>query len=142
MVAISVPAWLDVNGDFHIVSSIPIQRMNAMKKILPDIEIAQAASKLPIQDIAAKLNISVDNIIPYGHDKAKIAYGCLAGLNDNPDGKSLWPRQGKDRLRLPCRTERQPGRQADTRDCHIADAGRRRQDDDDGGTGRWSEQDR
>jgi formate--tetrahydrofolate ligase len=70
-------------------SSISIQRMNAMKKILPDIEIAQAASKLPIQDIAAKLNISVDNIIPYGHDKAKIAYGCLAGLNDNPDGKLI-----------------------------------------------------
>ena len=38
-----------------------------------DIEIAQAANLLPIQEIGAKLGIPVDALIPYGHDKAKIS---------------------------------------------------------------------
>ncbi len=60
-----------------------------MKKFLPDIEIAQAANKLPIQDIAAKVDISADDIILYGHDKAKISYECLARLKDKADGKLI-----------------------------------------------------
>ena len=60
-----------------------------MSKVPADIEIAQAASKLPITDIAAKLDISAADIIPYGHDKAKIGYSFLQGLNDKPDGKLI-----------------------------------------------------
>ena len=60
-----------------------------MSKVPSDIKIAQAASKLPIADVAAKLNIPVDHIIPYGHDKAKIGYSFLSRLNDKPDGKLI-----------------------------------------------------
>ena len=37
-----------------------------------DLEIARAASPLPIQEIAGKLGISPDKIEPYGHGKAKL----------------------------------------------------------------------
>jgi len=60
-----------------------------MSKVPSDIEIAQAASKLPISEVAAKLNIPAADIIPYGHDKAKIGYGFLDGLNDKADGKLI-----------------------------------------------------
>ena len=37
-----------------------------------DIEIAQAAAMQPITQVAAKLGLSADDIIPYGKYKAKI----------------------------------------------------------------------
>lgn len=37
-----------------------------------DAEIARSASVRPIAEIAAKLGLTPDNLIPYGHDKAKI----------------------------------------------------------------------
>ena len=60
-----------------------------MSKVPSDIEIAQAASKQPIADIASKLGISADDIIPYGHDKAKITYEFLETVSDKPDGKLI-----------------------------------------------------
>jgi len=60
-----------------------------MSKVPSDIEIAQAASKLPIGEIAAKLNIPTDDIIAYGHDKAKIGYDFLSNLDDRKDGKLI-----------------------------------------------------
>ncbi len=60
-----------------------------MTKVPSDIEIAQAATKKPIVEIAAKLNIPAENIIPFGHDKAKITYDFLESVNDNPDGKLI-----------------------------------------------------
>jgi formate--tetrahydrofolate ligase len=54
-----------------------------------DIEIAQAANKLPIQDIAAKLDIPAEHLIPYGNDKAKIDYDFIESLGDKPDGKLI-----------------------------------------------------
>ena len=39
---------------------------------MTDIEIARSANKLDIKEIAKKLNISSDNLILYGNDKAKI----------------------------------------------------------------------
>ena len=60
-----------------------------MSRVPPDIEIAQAASKLPIAEIAANLSIPAEDIIPYGHDKAKIGYDFLEGLNGRPDGKLI-----------------------------------------------------
>jgi formate--tetrahydrofolate ligase len=52
-----------------------------------DIEIAQAASIRPITEIAAKLGISPEALIPYGHDKAKINAEFIRSLNGNPNGK-------------------------------------------------------
>ncbi len=50
-----------------------------------DIDIARAVTPEKIQDIAAKLNISSDNIIPYGHDKAKLP---LELIDEDRAGKS------------------------------------------------------
>ncbi|WP_103332900.1 formate--tetrahydrofolate ligase [Pseudotabrizicola formosa] len=54
-----------------------------------DIEIARAAKKLPIQAIGAKLGIPEADLLPYGHDKAKVGQGFIAGLKDRPDGKLI-----------------------------------------------------
>jgi formate--tetrahydrofolate ligase len=54
-----------------------------------DAEIARCANKLPITEIAAKLGIPEQSIIPYGHDKAKIGYDFLQTLQDRPDGKLI-----------------------------------------------------
>jgi len=54
-----------------------------------DIEIASAAKVLPIQDIAGKLGIPTDALIPYGHDKAKISARYLAENGKREDGKLI-----------------------------------------------------
>ena len=60
-----------------------------MSKVPSDIEIAQAATTLPIAEIAANLDIPEAGIIPYGNDKAKITYDFLESLKDKPDGKLI-----------------------------------------------------
>jgi len=60
-----------------------------MSNVPTDIEIAQAANKHPIFEIAAKLNIPADDIIPFGNDKAKIGYDFLSSLGDKEDGKLI-----------------------------------------------------
>ncbi len=60
-----------------------------MKKYLSDLEIAQAAKKLPIADVAADLGIPRENLIPYGHDKAKIDYDFLESLSGKSDGRLI-----------------------------------------------------
>ncbi|MFN3721667.1 MAG: formate--tetrahydrofolate ligase [Paracoccaceae bacterium] len=57
--------------------------------LLSDIEIARAAKKLPIQAIGAKLGIPEADLLPYGHDKAKVGQGFIASLKDRPDGKLI-----------------------------------------------------
>ena len=54
-----------------------------------DIEIAQAADKKPIAEIAAKLGIPAEALIPYGADKAKINADFIASAQDRPDGKLI-----------------------------------------------------
>ena len=54
-----------------------------------DIEIAQAATLKPIQEIANKLGIPNDALIPYGHDKAKISAGFLKEIDKQKDGKLI-----------------------------------------------------
>ena len=54
-----------------------------------DIEIARAAHLRPMPEIAAKIGIPEDALIPYGHDKAKIEAGYLAGLADRPTGRLI-----------------------------------------------------
>ena len=60
-----------------------------MADVTSDIEIARAADKKPIREVAARLGIAEADIIPYGHDKAKIAPGFLASLEERPDGKLI-----------------------------------------------------
>ena len=60
-----------------------------MSEYPSDLEIAQAANVRPITDIAASLGIPAANLIPYGHDKAKIAYDFIESLNDRPNGKLI-----------------------------------------------------
>jgi formate--tetrahydrofolate ligase len=60
-----------------------------MSNVPSDLKIAQAANKLPIHKVAAGLGIPDDDLLPYGHDKAKISYRFLEGLDDKPDGKLI-----------------------------------------------------
>ena len=54
-----------------------------------DIEIAQAATLRPIQEIASELSIPADALIPYGHDKAKISYDHIEAIDNNKNGKLI-----------------------------------------------------
>ena len=54
-----------------------------------DIEIAREANKKSIQEIGAKLDIPVDDLIPYGHDKAKISAEFVAAQTAKKSGKLI-----------------------------------------------------
>ncbi len=54
-----------------------------------DIEIAREAKKLPIQDIGAKLGMGFEDLVPYGHDKAKISAEFIKAQADKEDGKLI-----------------------------------------------------
>ena len=54
-----------------------------------DIEIARAAKKRPIQEIGAKLGIESDDLLPYGHDKAKVSQRLIDSVQDRTDGKLI-----------------------------------------------------
>ncbi len=54
-----------------------------------DIEIAQAATILPIVDIAEKLGIPSESLIPYGNDKAKISGDFIKAHTGIKDGKLI-----------------------------------------------------
>ncbi|MFO6465666.1 formate--tetrahydrofolate ligase [Jannaschia sp. KMU-145] len=56
---------------------------------LTDIEIARAAKKKPIQEIGAGIGIGTDDLLPYGHDKAKVSQGFIDGVKDRPNGKLI-----------------------------------------------------
>jgi formate--tetrahydrofolate ligase len=54
-----------------------------------DIDIARAAKKKAITEIAQNLNIPLEHITPYGHDKAKINLDYINSLNAQKDGKLI-----------------------------------------------------
>ncbi|MCP5036613.1 MAG: formate--tetrahydrofolate ligase [Rhodobacteraceae bacterium] len=54
-----------------------------------DIEIAREANKKPIQEIGAKLGIPDADLVPYGHDKAKVSQDFLNSLSDREDGRLI-----------------------------------------------------
>ncbi len=54
-----------------------------------DIQIAREANKLPIQEIGAKLGIKSDDLLPYGHDKAKVSQQFINSVQGNTDGKLI-----------------------------------------------------
>ena len=52
-----------------------------------DIQIAQEAVLAPIQDVAAKLDITADELELYGKCKAKLSTELWDKVKNNPDGK-------------------------------------------------------
>ena len=52
-----------------------------------DIEIAQEAKMIPIEEVAAKLDISADDLEFYGKYKAKLSDELLERTKNNPQGK-------------------------------------------------------
>ena len=54
-----------------------------------DIEIAREAKKQNIMEIGAKLGIPPESLLPYGHDKAKVAQDFIASLEGRKDGKLI-----------------------------------------------------
>jgi formate--tetrahydrofolate ligase len=56
---------------------------------MSDIEIARAASAQPIDEIADKIGIPADALMPYGKTKAKIDPAYIETLQDKPDGKLI-----------------------------------------------------
>jgi len=60
-----------------------------MAKFKTDIEIARAAKKRPIQEIGKKLGIPEKDLVPYGHDKAKVSQEFIARQQKKKDGKLI-----------------------------------------------------
>ena len=54
-----------------------------------DIEIAREAKRRPIAEIGERLGISGDDLIPYGHDKAKVSARFIDAQNGRQDGKLI-----------------------------------------------------
>jgi formate--tetrahydrofolate ligase len=54
-----------------------------------DIEIAREAKKRPILEVGAKLGIGSEDLLPYGHDKAKVGQSFIDSIQSRPDGKLI-----------------------------------------------------
>ncbi len=54
-----------------------------------DIEIAREAKMKPIADVAAKVGIPADALVPYGWTKAKVSFDFINKIQSNPDGKVI-----------------------------------------------------
>jgi len=60
-----------------------------MSSYKTDIEIAREATGEHINDIGAKLNINQENLVPFGHDKAKISWEAINDVQGNKDGRLI-----------------------------------------------------
>ena len=58
-------------------------------KVKSDIEIAREAQKLPIKEVAKKLGIEDEELIPFGHDKAKLSDQFIRSVKNNQNGKLI-----------------------------------------------------
>jgi formate--tetrahydrofolate ligase len=56
---------------------------------MKDIDIARAATLLPIQEVAATIGIAPDHLIPFGRWKAKLDLAALRDLPERPDGRLI-----------------------------------------------------
>ncbi|MDY0882976.1 formate--tetrahydrofolate ligase [Dongia soli] len=59
------------------------------KKVGSDIEIAREAKMKPIREVAAKLGIQEEHLLPFGHTKAKISMDYIKSLKGQKDGKLI-----------------------------------------------------
>ena len=65
---------------------------HAAKRLTPvpsDLDIAQAATPLPIKEVAAQLGLTEDDLIYFGKTKAKVHLDTLPKLADRPLGKYI-----------------------------------------------------
>ena len=60
-----------------------------MTEVKSDIEIARAAKKKPILEIGAALGIRAEDLLPYGHDKAKIGADFIARQREKKNGRLI-----------------------------------------------------
>ena len=60
-----------------------------MATVKSDIEIAREATMKPIKEIAAKIGISDQHLIPYGHTKAKVSAEFIESVQGNDDGNLI-----------------------------------------------------
>src|SRR5215510_286244 len=60
-----------------------------MAAVKSDIEIAREAKMKPILEIGKKLGIPAEDLIPYGHTKAKLSLDFISGLAKKKDGKLI-----------------------------------------------------
>ena len=60
-----------------------------MAEVKSDIDIARAATPLPIIEIGAKLEIPADQLGQFGNDKAKVSADFISSLNGRPDGRLI-----------------------------------------------------
>ena len=77
-----VPAFTGLNYLYN-------NGMGGNRSMMTDIEIAKAASLLPITEIAEKLGIGEEELEPYGRYKAKISDAVMDRLASKPDGKLI-----------------------------------------------------
>lgn len=63
--------------------------MSQKVKVEDDITIAQRAEMKKINEIAAQVGLTEDDLEPYGHYKAKISENVMRRLKDKPDGKLI-----------------------------------------------------
>ncbi|HVX34946.1 MAG TPA: formate--tetrahydrofolate ligase [Hyphomicrobium sp.] len=54
-----------------------------------DIEIAREAKTKPIADVAAKIGIPAEALVPYGWTKAKVSFDYINKIQGNKDGKLI-----------------------------------------------------
>jgi formate--tetrahydrofolate ligase len=56
---------------------------------MSDIEIARAANKKPIFEIGETLQIPQSELLPFGHDKAKVSQAFISSVQDRENGKLI-----------------------------------------------------
>ena len=52
-----------------------------------DIEIARGARKQPIMEVGARLGIPAEDLLPYGHDKAKVSAAFIKSVQGRKNGR-------------------------------------------------------
>jgi hypothetical protein len=65
------------------------QEEYGMSTVKSDIEIAREAKMKPIMQIGKALGIPENDLIPYGHTKAKVSLSYIDSLKSKPDGKLI-----------------------------------------------------
>src|SRR5262245_41412483 len=73
-----------------VTEAVPQKRLSDQHaKPKSDIEIAEAAQKRPILEIAQNLGIAPEHLEPYGHYKAKVSLDYIKSLQDRPNGRLI-----------------------------------------------------
>nr|WP_210269917.1 formate--tetrahydrofolate ligase [Hyphomicrobium methylovorum] len=72
---------------------IPTQAKNIREEVLvavkSDIEIAREAKTKPITEVAAKIGVPAEALVPFGWTKAKVSFDYINQLEGNKDGKLI-----------------------------------------------------